>query len=104
MQMRGQAIPQLARVRRQVQHDLAHVVDHLATRALVAGELARREALALPHAAQDRPQQQVRHVNGHRWGQGREARCVRPDCAGVAAGVEGDDLELVDFLVSVLAW
>lgn len=109
MQMRRQAIAQLARIRRQVNTHLLEFVDHLAGRRLVAAELARDEALALLGAADDRPHEQVGHVDGHRLRQRRELGCVRPDHARVAArrereDVEGSDLLLKAVVVSISFW
>lgn len=57
MQVRREAVPQLAGVGRQVDADLLQVVGQPPRRRLVAAELAAEQALALLRAAQDRPHQ-----------------------------------------------
>lgn len=99
MQMWRQPVPQLTGIRRQIDAHLLELVDHEAGGRLVAAELAPHEALALAGAADDGPQEQVRHVDGDGLRQAREARRVRPDHARVAARRQGEDLKGADFLI-----
>lgn len=86
--MRWEAVPQLTRVRRQVQRHLLQLVHHHSASSLVAAELSVRELLALSHAADNRPHQEVWHVDGHWLRQTRELGCVSTDCASVASSVQ----------------
>ena len=98
MQVRRESVPQLARVRRQVDADLLELVGEHARRALVAGELATHQPLPLLLAADDGPHEQVGHVDSHRLRQPGELGRVVADHARVALGVQGQDLEGAYFL------
>jgi len=98
MQMRRKPIPQLTRIRSQIQRHLLQLFHHHAPRAFVAAELPRGELLALPDAADDGPEEQVGHVDGDGLGEAREFGGVGADGACVAARVEGEDFEVFDFL------
>lgn len=63
--MRREAITQLARIRRQVERHLLELIHHHPARALVAAKLAVCELLALSHAADNGPHEQIRHIDGH---------------------------------------
>lgn len=63
MQMRREPVPQLTRVRRQIQNHLLQLLHHHLPGALVATELAIDQLLSLPDAADDCPHNQVGHVN-----------------------------------------
>lgn len=98
--MRRQPVPQLAGIRRQVHRDLLQSCKHLARRAGVADELAGKQPLTLPRAADDCPQEQVGHVDGYRLRQARKLGRVGPDLGGVAhAIVGGEDFEGANDLV-----
>lgn len=88
MQVRREAVPQLAGVRGEIKSHLLKLVDHHPARALVAAKLAIGELLPLAHAADDGPHQQVGHVNGNRLRQAGELGRVGTDSACVAAGVQ----------------
>lgn len=98
MDVRREPVLELARVRREVHAQLAQLEDHHAHGPVVAAELARRQLLALPHAARNRPEQQVGHIGRHRLAETREPRCRVADLVGVALGLDRQDLELLDFL------
>ena len=82
--MRRESVPQLTCVSCQVQRDLLQLVYHELPRALVAAELAVGQLLALSHAANDGPHQQVRNVDRHRLRETRELGRVCPDGAGIS--------------------
>jgi len=73
MQMRREAVAQLARVCGQIDCDLLQLGRKLLRRRLVGKELAGQEALALPGAADDGPHEQVGHVDSYRLRQAWEA-------------------------------
>lgn len=102
VQVRRQAVAQLAGVGSEVDADLLELVDHLAGCRLVAAELARLKPFPLLAAADDGPHEQVGHVDGHRLRQRRESGRVGPDHARVASGREREDVEVADFLSFVI--
>lgn len=63
MQMRREPVPQLTRVRRQIQNHLLQLLHHHLPGALVAAKLSINQLLSLPDAADDGPHNQIRHVN-----------------------------------------
>lgn len=87
MQMRREPVPQLAGVRRQIEGHLPELINHGPPRALVPTELPVDQALALAHAGDDGPHEEVRHVDGHGLRKGRELGGVGSDDACVAASV-----------------
>lgn len=98
MQVRRKPIPQLARIRSQIQRHLLQPLHHHPPRALVTAKLPHRELLALSYAADDGPQEQIRHINGYRLREASESGGVGTDGACVAGGIEGEDFERLDFL------
>lgn len=98
MQMRREPVPQLARVRCQIQNHLLQLLHHHLPGALVAAELAIDQLLSLPDAADDGPHNQVRHVDGDWLREAGEFGSVGTDCAGVAACLEGENIQAADFL------
>lgn len=99
VQVRREAVPQLAGVGGQVDGDLLQLVGQHARRRLVARELPVHQALPLLLAADDSPHQQVRHVDGDRLRQPGELGGVVADRAGVALGVQRQDFQGAYFLV-----
>lgn len=98
MQGRREPVPQLARVRGQIERHLLELFDHHPPRPLVAAKLPVHELFPLPHAADNCPEQQVRHVDGDGLREAREFGRVRADGARVAGRIEGEDLQAADLL------
>lgn len=102
VKVRREPVAQLACVSRQIESHLLKLIDHHATSALVTTKLAIRKLLALANAADDGPHQQVRHINRYGLGQARELGGVSSDRAGIAASIQGKNLEAADFLRALL--
>ena len=97
--MRRQPVPQLTRISSQINSDLLQPRQHLARGTGIADELAGKQPLALPRAADDGPHDEVGHVDGHGLGQARKLGCIGPDLGRVAhAVVCREDGEGADYL------
>lgn len=104
MQMRREPVPQLTRIRRQIQNHLLQLLHHHLPGALVAAKLAIDQLLSLPDAADDGPHNQIRHVDRDWLREAGEFGSVGSDCAGIAARLERENIQATDFLVkNVLA-
>lgn len=63
MQMRRESVPQLTRVRCQIQDHLLQLFHHHLPGTLVTAELAIDQLFSLSDAANDSPHNQIGHVN-----------------------------------------
>lgn len=93
-----QAILQQSRIHRQIPRLLHQPLSHPLSRALITTKLSRCENLVLAVTAQNGPQHEIGHVaeNGL-WECSEFVGCVA-DQVAVAAGAEGQDVELFNDL------
>lgn len=101
MEMRREAVTQLAGVGCQIKRHLFELIHHQPACAFIAAKLAVTELPTLSHAAHDRPHQQVWYVDGDGLWERGEFRRVGTNGTRVAAGVKRQNLEAADSLLRV---
>ena len=98
-------VPQLTRIRRQIQRHLPHLIHHHPPRTLISAESmpCALQLLTLANACHDGPHEEVGDVDGYWLGEAGEFGGIRANDAGVAGGVEWKYFEAANALFKAIS-